>query len=55
MALPKEKVREPKVRSTRESFDPTWNRRAGTVDTVEKYVEAACREPKGFFRGARIK
>jgi hypothetical protein len=57
MALPKQK--EPKAPRQRDpekaSFDPYWNRRAGTVDSVAGYVDAACREPKGFYRGARIR
>lgn len=57
MALPKQK--EPKAPKARDpearNFDPHWNRRSGTVDTVAEYLQAACREPKGFYRGARIR
>lgn len=56
MALPKEKQRkEPKSRDAQQTFDPTWNRRSGTVDSKAGYIHAACREPTGWFRGARIR
>lgn len=57
MALPKQK--EPKAPKSRDpearNFDPHWNRRSGTVDTLAEYIQAACREAKGWFRGARIR
>ena len=54
MALPKQKQpREPKNREHKSSFDPFWTNRK--VDTEAEYIQAACREPKGFFRGARIR
>jgi hypothetical protein len=57
MALPKQKERKaPKVKTSEKAvFDPWWNRRRGTVDTMAEYIDTAAREPKGFFRGARIK
>lgn len=37
------------------TFDPYWTNKAGKVASESEYVDAACREPKGFYRGARIR
>lgn len=57
MAVPKDKKgvqRAPKREKT-EKFDPFWTNKSGTVDSEADYIHAACREPKGFHRGARIR
>jgi len=54
MALPKQKQpRERRARDEKPAFDPYWTRRK--VDTESEYIQAACCEPKGFYRGARIR
>lgn len=57
MALPKQKERKPpKARDgEKANFDPYWNGRSGKVDTLAEYIDTACREPRGFFRGAKIR
>jgi hypothetical protein len=54
VALPKQKQpREKKSREDKSNFDPYWTNRK--VDSEAQYIQDACREPKGFFRGARIR
>lgn len=57
MALPKDKERKaPRSRDPdKASFDPYWTSRSGKVETQDEYINTACRERRGFFRGARIR
>jgi hypothetical protein len=56
MALPKDKGPKERQKNTRpegKSFDPFWTNRK--VDSLDEYIQTACRERPGFHRGARIK
>jgi len=44
----------PQRRDATEQFDPYWTNKSGTVKSVSEYVEKVAREPRGFFRGARV-
>lgn len=56
MAIPKQKApKEAKSSETGKSFDPYWNSRSGKVDSIAEYINLAAREPKGWYRGARIR
>lgn len=55
MALPKHKERKPPRSRDNEkpAFDPYWTGKR--VDSEADYIQNACREAKGWFRGARIR